>query len=183
MGLWGRGRDNGLACSLKMCSKQWLPFCRCCFGPESSLASVESVELKLPGFESFPQPGHCCNTFEPWFLFAFHWNPFDFKGVKDDTETWAPIFDSPTHFSLCRITSPFTCYLLREWWQGLGKCLHLRVTQCSGLKHWSYYSLLLKMSLLAEIMHWPHYFLFNIGLSHDIKSLKYEKSAISPCGL
>lgn len=41
------------------------------FGPESSLASVESVELKLPGFESFPQPGHCCNTFEPWFLFAF----------------------------------------------------------------------------------------------------------------
>lgn len=52
------------------------------FGPQSSLASVESSasELKLPGFESFPQPGHCCNTFEPWFLFAFHWSPFDFKG-------------------------------------------------------------------------------------------------------
>lgn len=89
------------------------------FGPESSLASIESVELKLPGFESFPQPGHRCNTFEPWFLFAFPWNPFDFKGVKDDTETWAPIFDSPRHFSLCRITSPFTCYLLRGWLQGL----------------------------------------------------------------
>lgn len=128
------------------------------FGPESSLASVEWVELKLPGFESFPQPGHRCNTFEPWVLFAFLWNPFDFKGVKDDTETWAPIFDSPRHFSLCRITSPFTCYLLRGWLQGLGKCLPLSVTQYSGLKCWIYYYLLLKMSLLAEIMHWPHWF-------------------------
>lgn len=57
MGLWGKGQDNPPACSLSKCppSSDSLLQGRLnggYFWPESLLAAVESVELKLPGFES-----------------------------------------------------------------------------------------------------------------------------------
>lgn len=93
MGLWGKGGEimvllvfsqNVLQVVTDFLQGRWDGGY---FWPENLLAGIKSVELKLPGFESFLWSGHHCNTFELWLLFAFHWKLFDFKGVENDTET------------------------------------------------------------------------------------------------
>lgn len=163
MGLWGRGRDNGLICSLSRCAPssdslsagviEWWLFWARKFISQYWISGTKASRLWILSTARSPLQHLWALVFV-----CFSLEPFWFQRCEDDAETWAPVFDSPRHFSLCRITSPFTCYLLRGWLQGLGRCLPLSVTQYSGLKCWSYYYLLLKMSLLAEIMHWPHWF-------------------------